>query len=589
MDAGRWYEARRRLEQVHKTQTGFLETERLLRKVENEITRIEELERRNIYINTLYEQAHELVRSKNWRKALDKIEEIQRLDSQFEDRDKIFEKARAELDREEEIVQRQNRLAAMYTEAVRLLREGKNQEALDKWHEVSLIDPKYPDRQRVQSIARRKLTELAKPLRNKPRLTITKPIWAGILSLIAVGVVVAGMALWNRGNEQMLPSPIATSSGEPIALSATSAVATRTNMPSPSTPVAPTIVADPLMYDDFNNSEYDGNFNTALWNGSMPNGNIVQENGSLTFELNNYSGSIGIHAIESYEPTHPIFVESKVMLDPTSQENAVIYVAFGSSAGDSGCGIWAHTTGTYAQEIACATELATPQQLYSGSITPGTWHFLRIELHPDTMTFVYFVDGDRVGSFVSQNPDTLKDLRYNPLVFAASGTDSDPSVTGHADYVKIGEVEESETKETAYRWDFENGSDGWGEYNHITSVRALDGYLTFKTTGIDPSFESPTPLEIVASQTPVITIRMRIIQGQSSEGQIYFVTNRDIYWGEAKKVTFLVEKDDGNFKTYDIAMTINSHWKDVITQFRVDPTNEPGVEIAIDYISVHAP
>ena len=106
----------RLLEQVHKSQTGFLETERLLRKAENEIKKVEEQGRRTEQVNVLYEQAHGLIRSKNWRKALDKMEEIQQLDSQFEDKDGITEQAKAELAREEQEAQRQNELAAMYAE-----------------------------------------------------------------------------------------------------------------------------------------------------------------------------------------------------------------------------------------------------------------------------------------------------------------------------------------------------------------------------------------------------------------------------------------------------------------------------------------
>jgi outer membrane protein assembly factor BamD (BamD/ComL family) len=132
IDAGRWYEARNLLEQVHKAQRGFLETERLLEKVEKEILMVEERKKRNIQINTLYEQAHGLIRSKNWREALGKFEEIQRLDPQFEDKDGIAETAGAALELEEEEVQKQNELAAMYAESVRLLKDGKYQEALDK-------------------------------------------------------------------------------------------------------------------------------------------------------------------------------------------------------------------------------------------------------------------------------------------------------------------------------------------------------------------------------------------------------------------------------------------------------------------------
>ena len=163
MDGGQWYEARDLLEQVHKAQTGFLDTERLLRKVENEIVKIEELNQRKIHINTLYEQAHGLVRSKNWRKTLDKLEEIQKLDDQFVDKDGIFEKARIELAREEQESQRQQELGALYAEAVSLLEAKKYQEVLEKWNAIQAIDPQYKDRLRVKKTARRKLDELSRP------------------------------------------------------------------------------------------------------------------------------------------------------------------------------------------------------------------------------------------------------------------------------------------------------------------------------------------------------------------------------------------------------------------------------------------
>ena len=180
METGQWYEARKLLERVHKAQTGFLETERLLRKIEDEILKVEEGNKRNIQINTLYEQAHGLVRTRNWRKALDKIEEIQKLDTQFADKDEIGKKASTELEREEQEIQRQNQLAAMYAEAVRLLKEGKYQESLEKWNEIKTIDPKYPDRQWVQSTARKKLVKVAKPFRTNPLVSRIKPVWIGI-------------------------------------------------------------------------------------------------------------------------------------------------------------------------------------------------------------------------------------------------------------------------------------------------------------------------------------------------------------------------------------------------------------------------
>jgi outer membrane protein assembly factor BamD (BamD/ComL family) len=192
MDAGEFYEARRLLEQVQNSQTGFLETERLLRKVENEIGRIEELNRRNVYVSTLYEQAHGLVRSKKWRKALDKIEEIQQVDPEFDDKDRLFEKIRKELAREEDIVQRQNRSAALYAEAVRLFKEEKYQDALDTWKEVRTIDPNYPDRQRIQRMAKKKLSDI-----NRSADQIHDRFWKRrpFLSILSVTAIVGLIAL----------------------------------------------------------------------------------------------------------------------------------------------------------------------------------------------------------------------------------------------------------------------------------------------------------------------------------------------------------------------------------------------------------
>jgi outer membrane protein assembly factor BamD (BamD/ComL family) len=366
MDAGSWQEARRLLEQVHKSQTGFLETERLLRKSENEITKIEARNQRKLHVNTLYEQAHELIRSKNWRKALDKIEEIQSLDDQFVDRDGISEKARAELDREEEIVRRQNELAAMYTEAVRLLKEEKYQEALDKWQEVRAMDPRYPDRQSVQRTVNKRLLARGSRVGNLRQI--------GILSLLGIGLaLIAWLAFRNRETP-----------GAPIVVT----VSTQTPMPSPS-----------------------------------------------------------------------------------------------------------------------------------------------------------------------------------PTPF------------------------------TKYNWSFDTNTQGWGTHpddHNISSPTVADGLLAFTVTGDDPYIHSPSKLSIIASDTPVITMRMRIVDGRLDEGAIYFITNKDGNYSESKVKIFPVSRDNGSLQTINIDMSKVATWQDIVTGFRLDPVNDEklalsDVQVLIDYISVHAP
>jgi len=196
------------------------------------------------------------------------------------------------------------------------------------------------------------------------------------------------------------------------------------------------------MYDDFNDPSYDGRFNTALWaSGDISGGKIVQKNGLLTFELNDSYHNIGLNSSQEYKPTYPIFVESKMMLDPTSKDGS-IFMGFGSSSGISICGIQTENI-RGEQKVACWSEyFGIIQRFYDRGITSGTWHVLRIELYPDTVTFAYLLDGEKIGSYIPQTPEKYKNLSYSLLVHVDSGIGSDPSITGDADYVKTGKIEE---------------------------------------------------------------------------------------------------------------------------------------------------
>jgi hypothetical protein len=161
-DAEHWGEARRLLARVRAMEPGYRETEQLLARVEAEIERQEAERQRQEEIATLYEQALGLARARQWRQVLTKMEEIQTLDAEFADAEGIAGRAQEEVAQEEEEARRQNELAATYAEAVRLLKAEEYQEALEKWGEVETRDPRYPDRQRVQAKARKRLSALTR-------------------------------------------------------------------------------------------------------------------------------------------------------------------------------------------------------------------------------------------------------------------------------------------------------------------------------------------------------------------------------------------------------------------------------------------
>lgn len=372
MDAGKWLEARDLLEQVHKTQTGFLATERLLKKVEDEISKAEEMERRKNQVDTLYEQAHGLIRSKKWRKALDKLEEIRRLDDKFIDRDEIFTKAKEEVEHEDKETQCQNELAAKYAEAVRLLQEEKYQEALDKWQEVKAVDSKYPDRQWVQRTARKKLTGAVKPAKTKSLNIITRSN-----SIKIVGVVLF-FSLLGLGM---------------IALSKNTA----------DTP--------PSMGDNFNSIFYNGSFDHNKWKAGYPNSEakIYQEGGRLVLEAN--TGQFLSTRDFDFSATKITNIQADLMIDSTEADGAVqLHVL--TTERRFLCGV---------QYSDFAIMNCFYEDLYYGTSIPiytvtaqvGKWYTVCIQINiPTKSTFIY-VDGRQIGYIALMSSEKLAEVQFH--------------------------------------------------------------------------------------------------------------------------------------------------------------------------------
>ena len=435
MDAGQWVDARRLLEQVHKAQTGFLETEHLLRKAEDEIAKVEEHNQRNNQVNVLYEQAHGLFRSKKWRKALDKIEEIEKLGIPFEDKDGIAPKAKTELESEEKDAQKQNQLAAMYAEAVRLLKEEKYQEALDKWREVRAIDPKYPDQQWVQRTARKKLAETSKSVQIKPRFVIKGSFGIGILAFIVIGVVTVTALLFGS---DILNKPSPTSSP------------TKNIMANPSVAPVPTTsgYADPTMYDDFDRIAYNGSYNKSLWSiyAYSSNYTINQENGNLSVKVSDQSDA-GLEANDYLYIDKPAFVETRIFLDPTTtdvESHFYLYLYIQNHRGIN-CGIF--SAGNEKQDIKCWSEFYEKNiesNLYLDGIAPA-WHVFRLEIEPETMTISYIIDGQKAGSFIPKDsiPEHFSEFKESNFHFKfAINNFGQSQPIGYIDYVRMGAIED---------------------------------------------------------------------------------------------------------------------------------------------------
>lgn len=209
MDAGRWESAQQLLSQVEGMEPGYQETVHLLSRVNAKLEREQAERQRQEQIATLYAQARRLALSRQWRQVQQIMEEIRGLDPEFPDPEGIVDKAQSELEREKQEAQRQNELDALYDEAVNLLQVGSYQEALEKWVQVQKRAPRYPDHQKVQSTARKKLSAVGKK-------TLFENLWtprALVISFFVVLIVGLGMYLLIsslRPDERLVTSAQAT-------------------------------------------------------------------------------------------------------------------------------------------------------------------------------------------------------------------------------------------------------------------------------------------------------------------------------------------------------------------------------------------
>lgn len=737
MDSGKWYEARVLLEKVHKAQTGYLDTERLLRKVENEISKIEEQNRRNEQINILYEQAHGLVRSRNWRKAAEKIDEIRKFDSRFDDKDGLAEKISSALGLEEQEAQKQNQLAAMYADAVRLLKEEKYQEALDRWQEVRTIDPKYPDRQWVQRTAKRKLDELSRPeaagkswpkivsgwMTGEANISDDREILIEGLLLLSFVVVAIIHVLWSRAQDWlrvwewvsvnahvlrfMVAALLGGLYGTVVAFALNKTTHNWQSKHSLTVIVgwALAIGMQWLVTGAFDTGDFfDPNLTSILfllsglatvtaikwakpatsplsiiiilvgwafawWTGEILGGYLsaiysayyystgnaltvllgllftfgIQSEKSLKFLQIALFGALGF-AVGNYisyladlglpPPLEISFalwglIGGAILELPSRDSRRIIFLA-----GVCGVGLLVGSflafdvlpvLGNQYANVEFSARNAILRQVFLGLglglalgvlaprrasaigvlvVLAAGIHMITRAINSEFFTseiiWATIVRGGLIGLVMGygygyvRKADLLNSrlpVARTKLVWAGSialATVALPVVLRSFPSPGMSILP---TPLTTYRWDFNNSLEGWGQYNDLANPSTISGLLTFRSIGLDPSFESPRSLLIPASKTPVITVRMRVRPGQGTVGQIFFITTQDSQMDEAKSVVFSLFQD-GTFQTYNILMSENDAWRGIVTRIRLDPVGDPTTEnlkIEIDYISVHAP
>lgn len=209
----------------------------------------------------------------------------------------------------------------------------------------------------------------------------------------------------------------------------------------PPTSVSVNEIAISGIYDNFNDSTYDGNFNTTLWRAYTTNGNIEQKNGMLGL-----SGETGLDArkFDFAKISQPSFFQAKIMFDlgqygGSPGNNIHLKLTATTEQGEyiwfTECNI--HHVSDLQAESDCWSADKQYQPVYGSKKTLvdfRTWHIVRIEVHPSTMTFSYYLDGKDIGSQIPTDANLLKNAHFT-LNIGIAGLDTE---TGFFDDVQFG-------------------------------------------------------------------------------------------------------------------------------------------------------
>jgi hypothetical protein len=224
-----------------------------------------------------------------------------------------------------------------------------------------------------------------------------------------------------------------------------------TTTPAPTltnTPVTPTVTLTPTVtpltiYDDFENHEFDSRYDPTLWKPDTSNGTISQNDGILTIQktkgriiglqATNYRevGIRGTTVFEaqlmiSQEQSGHLFMEvisypSGVVIDCTAKPSDEVV--------EVGCG--------YGDKNSVPIE-----NYHELVIAYNTWHTVRIEIEPETMTIAYYADGEELKRFVAPAAEKLKTNNDNFTFEIGYFNDntSDPAGVGYVNDVRIEET-----------------------------------------------------------------------------------------------------------------------------------------------------
>jgi PKD repeat protein len=212
------------------------------------------------------------------------------------------------------------------------------------------------------------------------------------------------------------------------------------------------------LYDDFNDTEFDGFYNPLKWApNSSSNFGVRQSSGSMVFTNTTFTPAgtgIDVNATQPGVRTLPQLQQYEGKLKISSDHTGGWAMVEIKIASDNipGHGYWTQCylgagSGDVLPGFYCDANVSTgdtfnTEYWVGGTTVNGiainfnTWYTVRFEVNPDTAQISYYLNNTLVGSYIPTIADSMKTANFWPQIGAWNG-DANAKVTRYIDDVKI--------------------------------------------------------------------------------------------------------------------------------------------------------
>lgn len=213
--------------------------------------------------------------------------------------------------------------------------------------------------------------------------------------------------------------------------------------PAGSVTVQPPDPTKPLLSDDFDNSSYNGKYDTSLWTCDICafEPELVNQNdGSLRLEGKNGKGG-GLVAIKTWHASQVGYTQWRMKLQNTDNGGIILFFNTDIASGtwSTNCFMQRSNLSTTQAMFGCGSDINANGQTVaeystqSIAVNYNEWHTIKMELIPETFKIRYFLDDKLVGENTPINADELK----NKVLRFAFGVYTDTNFTGYIDDVIV--------------------------------------------------------------------------------------------------------------------------------------------------------